>query len=151
MSEAIQRNAAAMREFMARAVLFQEAVARHGGINGSDMQAVSLLMSEGPATPGELAARIGLTAGGSITALVDRLERSGYVTRERDLADRRRVLVTAVPERVFEKVGPIYGRVAATWTAYLDTLSTEQVEFATELLTRAATINRDETERLRRG
>lgn len=151
MSDAVQRNAAAMREFMARAVLFQDAVARSGGLNASDLQAVSILMSEGPATPGELADRTGLTAGGSITALIDRLERAGYVTRQRDAADRRRVLVTAVPEKVFEKVGPVYGRIADRWTAYLDTLTAEQIEFATDLLTRAAEINRDEIERLRNG
>ena len=83
--DAIERMAEVMREFMARAVLFQDAVARYGGINSTDMQAVSLLMSEGPATPGELAERTGLTAGGAITAVVDRLERAGYVTRERDV------------------------------------------------------------------
>ena len=55
----IERMAEVMREFMARAVLFQDAVARFGGINSTDMQAVSLLMSEGPATPGELAERTG--------------------------------------------------------------------------------------------
>jgi DNA-binding MarR family transcriptional regulator len=151
MSDAVERNAAAMREFMARAVLFQDAVARSGGLNGSDLQAVSILMSEGPATPGELADRTGLTAGGSITALVDRLERAGYVRRERDAADRRRVLVTAVPEKVFEKVGPVYGRIAERWTEYLDTLTADQIEFATDLLTRAAEINREEIERLRNG
>ena len=107
----IDRMAEVMREFMARAVLFQDAVARVGGINSTDMQAVGLLMSEGPATPGELAERTGLTAGGAITAVIDRLERAGYVTRERDVADRRRVIVTAVPETVLAKVGPIYGRV----------------------------------------
>lgn len=149
MNDAVERNAAAMREFMARAVLFQDAVARSGGLNASDLQAVGILMSEGPATPGELAERTGLTAGGSITALVDRLERAGYVTRSRDAADRRRVLVTAVTERVLDDVGPVYGRIAARWAEYLDTLTPEQVDFATEVLTRAAEINRTETERLR--
>ncbi|HEX5858019.1 MAG TPA: MarR family transcriptional regulator [Microbacterium sp.] len=139
-----------MREFMARAVLFQDAVARVGGINSTDMQAVGLLMSEGPATPGELAERTGLTAGGAITAVIDRLERGGYVTRERDVADRRRVIVTAVPETVLAEVGPIYGRVGARWADYLETLTDEQIDFANELFARAAEINREETDALRR-
>jgi DNA-binding MarR family transcriptional regulator len=149
MQDAIDRNTAAMREFQARAVLFQDAVARAGGLNASDLQAVGLLMSEGPATPGELAERIGLSAGGSITALVDRLERAGYVIRTRDETDRRRVLVSAVTERVFAAVGPIYGRVTEKWTAYLATLSADELELATAVLTRAAEINRDEIEHLR--
>lgn len=147
--ESIERMADTMREFMARAVLFQDAVARSGGINSTDMQAVGLLMSEGPATPGELAERTGLTAGGSITAVVDRLERAGYVTRERDAADRRKVIVTANVETVMAKVGPIYGRVGARWADYLDTLTDEQIEFANELFARAAAVNRDEIELLR--
>jgi DNA-binding MarR family transcriptional regulator len=146
---AIDRMAEVMREFMARAVLFQDAVARVGGINSTDMQAVGLLMSEGPATPGELAERTGLTAGGAITAVIDRLERGGYVTRERDAADRRRVIVTAVPETVLAKVGPIYGRVGARWAGYLETLTDEQIDFANELFARAAEINREETDALR--
>jgi len=149
--DAIERMAEVMREFMARAVLFQDAVARVGGINSTDMQAVSLLMSEGPATPGELAERTGLTAGGAITAVVDRLERAGYVTRERDVDDRRRVIVTAQVDTVLNKVGPIYGRVGQRWADYLATLTDEQIEFANELFARAAQINREEIEALRAG
>lgn len=145
----IHRMADVMRDFMARAVLFQDAVARFGGINSTDMQAVGLLMSEGPATPGELAERTGMTAGGAITAVIDRLERTGYVTRQRDAADRRRVIVTAVPETVLAKVGPVYGRIGARWAEYLETLDDDQIEFAEQLFTRAAEINREETEALR--
>ena len=106
-------------------------------------------MSEGPATPGELAERTGLTAGGAITAVVDRLERAGYVTRERDANDRRKVIVTARVDTVLAKVGPIYRRVGQRWADYLATLSDEQIAFANELFARAADINREETALLR--
>ncbi|MET1008329.1 MAG: MarR family transcriptional regulator [Propionibacteriaceae bacterium] len=148
---AIERMGEVMRDFMARAVLFQDAVARSGGINSTDLQCVGLLMSEGPATPGELAERSGLTAGGAITAVVDRLERAGYVTRQRDPADRRRVIVTAVPEVVLDRVGPIYGRVGARWAEYLETLDDDQLTLAVELFSRAAQINREEIEHLRQS
>jgi DNA-binding MarR family transcriptional regulator len=109
-----------MRDFMANAVFFQDAVARTGGLNSTDLQAVSLLMSQGPATPGELAERTGLSAGGAITAVIDRLEKAGYVSRQRDQADRRRVIVTADVDKVLQQVGPIYGRVGARWAEYLE-------------------------------
>ena len=147
--ESIARMADVMRDFMANAVLFQDAVARTGGLNSTDLQAVSLLMSQGPATPGELAERTGLSAGGAITAVIDRLEKAGYVTRQRDQADRRRVIVTADVDKVLEQVGPVYGRVGARWAAYLDTLTDEQIELAGELFTRASQINREEIELLR--
>ncbi|MGN7862396.1 MarR family winged helix-turn-helix transcriptional regulator [Microbacterium sp. 22303] len=147
---AIARQGEAMQEFMARAVLFQDAVARSVGLNSTDLQAVGLLLSSGPATPGELAARTGLTAGGAVTAMIDRLERAGYVHRARDEADRRRVIVTADPDPIMAGVGPVYGPVTERWNAYLETLSDEQIEFAAELLTRAAEVNREEIDELRR-
>lgn len=147
--QSIARMADVMRDFMANAVLFQDAVARTGGLNGTDLQAVGLLMSQGPATPGELAERTGLSAGGAITAVIDRLEKAGYVSRRRDQADRRRVIVTADVEKVLQQVGPVYGRVGARWAAYLDTLTDEQIELANELFTRASEINREEIELLK--
>ena len=147
--ESIARMADVMRDFMANAVLFQDAVARTGGLNSTDLQAVGLLMSQGPATPGELAERTGLSAGGAITAVIDRLEKAGYVTRQRDQADRRRVIVTADVDKVLQQVGPVYGRVGARWAAYLDTLTDEQIDLANELFSRASQINREEIELLK--
>src|SRR3954464_4577285 len=91
---ALERQAAAMREYIASSVLLQDAIARAGGLAGSDLQVVSILLSEGAMTPGILAQRTGLGTGGAITTVVDRLEREGYVRRDRDPVDRRRVLVS---------------------------------------------------------
>lgn len=145
----LERAGEVMREFMARAVLFQDAVAKWGGVNGTDLQCAGLLLSEGPATPGELAERAGLTAGGAITTVIDRLEREGLVSRDRDPNDRRRVIVTANATAIFTRFGDVYSRVGARWSAYLDTLSDEQLAFANELFARAAEVNRAEIELLR--
>jgi DNA-binding MarR family transcriptional regulator len=147
----LARAGEVMREFMARAVLFQDAVAKWGGLNGTDLQLASLLMNDGPATPGELATRAGLSAGGAITTALDRLERAGFVTRDRDEHDRRRVIVTADPEAILARFGEVYGRVGERWNEYLATLSDDQLEFANDVIARAAEINREEIERLRRG
>ncbi|HEX5535002.1 MAG TPA: MarR family transcriptional regulator [Actinomycetales bacterium] len=138
----------AMQDFIAHAVLFQDAVARSVGLNSSDMQAVGLLMAKGPASPSDLAKMTGLTRGGAITGAIDRLERAGYVHRQPDPNDRRRVVVVADEEKVMSDVGPVYGRVAQKWTRYLRTLEDGQLAFATELFRRAAEINRVEVEDL---
>lgn len=148
--ELVNAQSTAMREYNANAVLLQDAIARSVGMTGASLQVVGVLMSEGPTTPGLLATRTGLTAGGAITTLLDRLERDGYVTRRRDDADRRRVLVEAVPEKVIAEVGPIYARIGERWATHLQTLSDEQLVFATELMTAAAEINHEEIGRLRR-
>jgi DNA-binding MarR family transcriptional regulator len=82
--------------FIAGVVLHNQAVAQRLGLGGSDSQFLSLLGLHGPLTPGRLAELTGLTTG-TVTGVIDRLERGGYVRRERDAADRRKVLVTQVP------------------------------------------------------
>ncbi|MPZ94501.1 MAG: MarR family transcriptional regulator, partial [Propionibacteriales bacterium] len=53
----LQEMSGTMQTFMARAVLYQAAVAKSIGLNASDLQCIGLLMSQGPATAGELAER----------------------------------------------------------------------------------------------
>jgi DNA-binding MarR family transcriptional regulator len=72
---------------------FDRAVADAIGINPTDMRCVDVLSRTGPLTAGQLADETGLSSGAMTTA-IDRLEAAGYVSRERDPADRRRVVVT---------------------------------------------------------
>lgn len=110
------------RRHMASYALFNQAVADHLGLHPTDLQCLNLLTLEGgPVTTGRVAELTGLTTG-SATRLVDRLERAGYVVRQRDAADRRRVLVATVPERIAE-FGRVWDRLGAagplsstTWT-----------------------------------
>jgi DNA-binding MarR family transcriptional regulator len=88
--------AAAVRRFIGDAVLHNHAVAQEVGLGASDAQFVGLLGQHGPLTPGRLAALSGLTTG-TVTGVVDRLERAGFVTRRRDTGDRRKVLVVLEP------------------------------------------------------
>jgi DNA-binding MarR family transcriptional regulator len=65
------------------------------GIARNDLRCLHLLEA-GPLAPRILGARLGLTSG-SVTALVDRLEGQGFITRRPDASDRRGVLVEATP------------------------------------------------------
>jgi DNA-binding MarR family transcriptional regulator len=58
-------------------------------------------------TAGQLARATGLTTA-SITGVIDRLEEAGFVVRERDVADRRRVLVRLVTERAIRDVASVF-------------------------------------------
>ena len=138
-----------MRVFMTHAVLYQDAVAKWAGMNSTDLQCAGLLMLDGPMAPSELAARTGLTAGGAITAVIDRLEADGLVARTRDEIDRRRVLVTPNADALLQRVGPVYARVGQRWNDYLESLDRDQIALVTDALTHATTINRDEIQALR--
>ncbi|MBV9580629.1 MAG: MarR family transcriptional regulator [Chloroflexi bacterium] len=78
--------------------LFSQAVAAQLGIGATDLEGLALLYDLGPATPGALASALGVTTG-AITGLVDRLAAVGFVQREGDPSDRRRVLVHPLAER----------------------------------------------------
>ncbi|WP_431679867.1 MarR family winged helix-turn-helix transcriptional regulator [Kitasatospora sp. KL5] len=87
----------ACRASGAAAAAFHTAVAEKAGLGASEARALDLLQRGGPLTAKELAERSGL-APASVTGLVDRLERKGFVRRVPHPADRRRVLVEHLPE-----------------------------------------------------
>lgn len=82
-----------------------ELAASTAGVSRSDLRCLNLL-EFGPLPATAIAKQLNL-ATGSVTALVDRLEAKGLVTRLRQGGDRRVVKVQATP-RVFDLIGPIY-------------------------------------------
>lgn len=85
----------AARRLGAQTVLVSDLVATRVGLNSTDLECLDLLYLAGATTAGRLAAHTGLTSGAT-TAAIDRLEHAGFVTRRRDLTDRRVVLVEVV-------------------------------------------------------
>ncbi|MGW9136323.1 MarR family transcriptional regulator [Streptomyces sp. NPDC055681] len=79
-----------------------EFASRHG-MHPTDVRALICLLDAEragtDATAGWLGAQLGLNSAGT-TAVIDRLERLGHLTRTRDPRDRRRVLLTVDPRAV---------------------------------------------------
>ncbi|MFI5629494.1 MarR family transcriptional regulator [Streptomyces sp. NPDC051664] len=79
-----------------------EFASRHG-MHPTDVRALICLLDAEragtDATAGWLGAQLGLNSAGT-TAVIDRLERLGHLTRTRDPRDRRRVLMTVDPRAV---------------------------------------------------
>jgi DNA-binding MarR family transcriptional regulator len=96
-----------MQAMQAAVDAYDEAAARVLGVNRTDLRCLELLMSHGALTPGRIGPELGLTTG-SVTAMLDRLERLGYVTRSPDPGDRRKVLVT-ITDAAREKAWRLYG------------------------------------------
>jgi DNA-binding MarR family transcriptional regulator len=81
-----------------KSVLFQQNMAQKIGVSHTDLKSAEILNETGPITAGELSKITGLSTG-SVTALINRLEKSGYVKRERDQLDGRKVMIMPIPER----------------------------------------------------
>ncbi|MEO7895707.1 MAG: MarR family transcriptional regulator [Pseudolysinimonas sp.] len=101
------RIAAGMRSVIANAVLTNERIARTVGLNVVDLQTFGIILETGrPMTAGEISARTELPTS-TTTRVIDRLEKGGFVRRASDPADRRKVVVEAIPERL-EGLGDAY-------------------------------------------
>ncbi|MGO4634345.1 MarR family winged helix-turn-helix transcriptional regulator [Streptomyces sp. 2RAF24] len=138
------------RRSMAAYALFNQAVADHLGLHPTDVQCLNLLSLESdPVTIGRIAELTGLTTG-SATRLVDRLERAGYVRRERDAADRRRVMVAPEPERMAE-LGAFWRRLNGTWATLFDGYSEPELALLTGYMRRTVELSAVQIERLRSG
>ncbi|WP_249165172.1 MarR family winged helix-turn-helix transcriptional regulator [Bradyrhizobium sp. AUGA SZCCT0431] len=124
----------AMRRSTAQGVLFGQTVANVAGISGSDLECLDFLNLEGRVTAGRLAEVTGLTTG-AITGVVDRLEKAGFVRRERDETDRRKVFIATVPENVAQ-IGRFYVPMQAAmhkvWSSYSEAELQLLLRFATD-------------------
>ncbi|MFI9505730.1 MarR family winged helix-turn-helix transcriptional regulator [Nocardia sp. NPDC052566] len=116
------------------AVMMHQAVADRLGLHVTDLRCLNLLRLNGPATAGELAVTTGLTTG-AITRMIDRLLKSGFVRREHDAQDRRRVIITAVPERITE-IAPHYALLATEFGAAMADYTPDQLALFLELFNR---------------
>lgn len=88
---------AAILRLVAEICLREHGACQRLGLGPTDVRFLTLLDLYGPLTPGRLATLTGLTTG-SVTGVIDRLERAGLVGRRRDDTDRRKVRVVAMPE-----------------------------------------------------
>ena len=94
---------------------------------------------------GEIAERL-LVTGGNITGLIDRLERDGYVYRERDFDDRR-VVRAKLTDKGFElcrKVLPFYNQCIQEITGNLNQEEQRQMQHLLKKLGQGITRSRRE-------
>jgi DNA-binding MarR family transcriptional regulator len=127
----------AVRAFIANAILFNHQVAQRLGLGASDGQFMHLLQVHGPLTPGQLAELSGLTTG-TVTGVIDRLEGAGFVRRERDPSDRRKVLVILEEQHLGRQMAPLYAGQAESLAKVADSFDAEQREVIADFLERLA-------------
>jgi DNA-binding MarR family transcriptional regulator len=108
--------------------LLGAASAERIGINVTDLNCLNILALDGRMTAGDLARRTGLTTA-SITGVLDRLEEAGFVRRERDPDDRRRVIVRLDAARGMRDVAPVFAPVVAAWRAVAARYTDDELRF----------------------
>ncbi len=135
-----------MRGLGTRTVVYQQNVAASLGLYNNDFISVDILREKGPITAGELSKLTGL-ATGSVTALIDRLEKSGYVRRQNDPNDRRKVIIVPLYEQK-EDVSNTYIPLHNEMVKLASTYTEEELELITQFLNKASTVLDDQIDRL---
>ena len=88
----------ALRDVGAQLSLLNHSVGTRLDLKAADLECLDLIGRYGPLSPSALARRAGLHPA-TLTGILDRLERGGWIDRGRDPADRRAVVVQAARAR----------------------------------------------------
>jgi DNA-binding MarR family transcriptional regulator len=129
-----------------RTVLYQQSVAASLGLYNNDFLSVDILHEKGPVTAGELSKLTGLTTG-SVTSLIDRLEKCGFARRQPDPHDRRKVIIVPLYENK-EEVSRIYLLLHAAMIQLASAYSDNELELITHFLSRASIVLEEQIQQL---
>lgn len=135
-----------MRRYSTKSVVFHQQMAQKIGILHTDMKTAQILNETGPLTAGELSKQTGLTTG-AVTALVGRLEKAGFVTRQQDPDDRRKTVIVPIKER-HNEIMAHFGSLAASTKEACRDYSPAELELMIQFMQAVTGILEQETERL---
>jgi DNA-binding MarR family transcriptional regulator len=143
----VQEVIAELRALDGELDLMDQAIADRLGLNRTDAQCMDIITRSGPISAGDLAERVGLTAG-AITTVLDRLERGRWIRRAHDTVDRRRVMVC--PNQSQRKtMQPIFSRLVGSTRELLERYSSDELELIADFLRRVAAVAAEHRQRMR--
>jgi DNA-binding MarR family transcriptional regulator len=137
------------RRLSCETIMFHQSVADRLGLNVTDHKCLDFLLLDGPLTAGELAQRTSLTTG-AITSVLDRLERAGFVQRQPDPNDRRRVIVHPIVERL-SQVGMLFADLSSRMHEMATRYSPAELTLIIDFMHRSCDILREATIAMREG
>jgi len=145
----LQRVLTAGRELGLGLLALHSAAAKAIGAHPTDAWIISYvqtLPADAPLTPGELARLTGLTTG-AITGVIDRLEKAGYVRRQRDTVDRRKVII--VPTEAAATIGQVFQPMVEAQLKLAVTYSNEELAAVVSYLEGSVALAEGTVDRLR--
>ncbi len=129
-----------LRELGVQLALLNHHVVARLDLKDVDLDCLNLIERHGPLSPSALARRAGLHPA-TMTGILDRLERGGWAARDRDPADRRAVLVRALPERSGDLVR-LYSSLSGAMNKLLAGYGDSELEVLADFLRRTADAGR---------
>lgn len=140
----------ALRDYRSAQAQMRKRTTTAMGVGETDLAAVRTLLAAQHRgqllTPTELARRLGISPS-SVTTLLDRLERSGHVSRQSNPADRRGLVILATPHsdrEVREALGRMHDRMIAVADGLPAETAAQVVLFLRQMV-RAAEVTDEES------
>ena len=124
--------------FAARLVLFHQKVAERLGVTATEFKCFRLLEQLGPLSMTTLSHEAGLQIG-TVSGLIDRLEAAGFVRRQRDATDKRRLVLVA-RSGASARVNPLCREQGEAMAAFLEGYSERDFDLLMTFLTEAGEI-----------
>jgi len=117
-------------------IQMHETIAKKAGFSGTDHKYLGFFLQKGKLTAGELAELTGLTTG-SVTALIDRFEKKGFVKRQANSVDRRKVFIVPDSEKITSLLRPFYEMFQDETEKLIASFSSNEREVIESYLTKA--------------
>lgn len=141
-----QNNKYGPSAYSTRTILFHAVVAEKLGLHPTDHKCVVFLL-DGRKTMSQLAELTGLSMGAQ-TASVGRLERGGYITRQNDEDDRRKVYIELQAEGL-KKMSAYFVPLGKAMQKLESRYTTSELEIIHAYMSDTAAILQQEMERLK--
>jgi DNA-binding MarR family transcriptional regulator len=132
-----------LRDLSSQLSLLNRVVGGHLEVRDTDWDCLEIVSRHGPMSPTALARRAGLHPA-TMTGVLDRLERAGWVARDRDPTDRRAFTVRALRDRARE-VFQLYAGMNRAMDGICGDYSEAELELIASFLRRTSEAGRTAT------
>jgi DNA-binding MarR family transcriptional regulator len=136
------------RELSSRTVLFHHWISELLGLNTIDHKCLDIIVNSDSLLTGAQLSNITGLSSGAITGVIDRLEKRGYVSRERDHRDRRLVYVKPVMDKIEKEVLPVFDSLHEIMTKTYSSYSTKELKSMADATTRINQIMNERTKEI---
>ena len=137
-----------LRELRIQLSLLNYRIGSQLDLKDVDLDCLDIVDVYGPLSPSALARRAGLHPA-TMTGVLDRLERGGWIARERDASDRRAVVVRILSDRYAELMR-FYSPMNRSMNKILAKYSDSELEAIADFMSRTVDAGRSATDELTR-
>ncbi|WP_322752183.1 MarR family transcriptional regulator [Frankia sp. Cas3] len=135
-----------LRELRIELAVLNHRVGSRIEIKDVDFDCLDVITRHGPISPSALARRVGVHLA-TMTGILDRLERGGWIVRDRVESDRRAVLIRGVPDKQRD-IFRLYDGMNRSLDRILENYSDDEIDLVVDFLRRCTEAGQSATDQL---